>query len=427
MRSLTDKRPGSNFLSGLLFRPVLALALLLTIGCGDRREPDDAYQAPAPEVEEEPPVADPQPETMPELPGEGEGLYVGAVYNDQEMELRLRFPTDQPIWYHQYLVYRDGEWVRYGSGSDGPDEHGLYEDRISVMWDDGSVAGFDQLGGFATVHQGMRSTRSAVDADAVREHPYLGEELGRSDVRKFIAESRDDADPNELWRAVRPEEELQALREAGTFLDLWQWRAHRSHPVGYADNGYVLDYRHSAAGRSMYTDNVNAETGEPQWMYDVEQVGLHALRFDQLVARAYDQDDPYFLSETIAVPFDPDHPWEEGDAIPHRLLREPDGSRGAIRARGGYQDGAWQIALTRSLTAPDPLDSKHFVDGEQYHVAFAVHTGGTGAKHHLVTMPVTFGFGVEADITAQRVEGPLDEAEAEWHSLPLFHPGDPTH
>lgn len=411
----------------LPFFSVLGLALLLASGCGERSEPVAAYEAPAPQKEEEPPIADPQPETMPELPGEGEGLYVSAVYNGQELELRLRFPTVQPIWYHQYLVYRDGEWVRYGSGSDGPDEHGLYEDRISVLWDDGSVAGFDQLGGFTTVHQGMRSTRSEVDANAVRAHPHLGEELGRSDVRKFIVESRQTGvAPDDRWHEVRSGEELQALREAGVFLDLWQWRAHRSHPVGYADNGYVLDYRHSSAGRSMYTDNVNPETGAPQYMYDVDQVGLHALRFDQLVARAYGQDDPYFLSEAMAVPFDPNHPWEEGDAIPHRLLRKPDGSRGAIRARGGYEDGAWQIALTRSMAAPNPLDSKSFADGEQYHVAFAVHSGGTGAKHHLVTMPVTFGFGVEADITAERVDGPLEEAEADWRRLHLFHPGDPT-
>lgn len=408
--------------------PILGWALLLVVGCGETREPLDTYQ-PAPETaaEQESLIREPQPETMPELPGQGEGLYVSAVYNDQEMELRLRYPTHHPIWYHQYLVYRDGEWVRYGSGSDGPDEHGLYEDRISVMWDDGSVAGFDQLGGFTTVHQGMRSTRSAVDASAVRAHPHLGERLGRSDVRKFIAESRaGDVAPDDLWREVRSQEDLQALREDGVFLDLWQWRAHRSHPVGFADNGYVLDYRHSSAGRSMYTDNVNAETGAPQYMYDIEQVGLRALRFDQLVARAYGQDDPYYLSEAMAVPFDPDYPWEEGDAIPHRLLRQPYGSRGAIRAQGGYDDGAWQIALTRSMAAPDPLDSKEFIDGERYYVAFAVHTGGAGAKHHLVSMPVIFGFGVEADITAERVDGALQDAEAEWHRLHLFNPGDPT-
>lgn len=392
-----------------------AVSLVFTVGCADRSVPVAVEQAP--EVEVAPA------ETAPA----GDALYVSAVYNEHDLQLRLRYVTDHPIWYHQYLVYRDGDWVRYGSGSEGPDEHGLYEDRISVMWDDGSVEGFAEMGGYTTVHQGMRSTRSAVDADAVREHPHLGETLGRSDVRKFIVESREeDADSHELWSAVRSEAELQALREAGIFLDLWQWRAHRSHPVGYADNGYVLDYRHSSAGRSMYTDNVNPDTGEPQWMYDVEQAGVHALRFDQLVARAYGQDDPYYLSEATAVPFDPDHVWEDGDALPHRFLREPDGSRGAIRSSGGYHDGAWEIALTRSLEAPNPLDSKGFEDGGHYHVAFSVHTGGAGAHHHLVTMPVRFGFGVDADITAQQVEGSLDDAEAEWTRLILIDPGDPT-
>ncbi len=352
-------------------------------------------------------------------------LHAGAVFNQSDFQIRFVYHTDNPSWYHQYWVYEDGEWVRYGSGADGRDPDGLYEDRISMMIDDGSVPAFAQTGGHVTVHPGMRSTATAADADEVRAHPHLGERLGRSDVRKFIMESRHDAYGTDSWKNVLPPEELERLREDGVFLDLWQWRAHRSNPVGYADNGYVLEYRHSSSGRSMFTDNQDEETELPLRMFDPEVTGDPALRLEALRAREYGQDDPYFLAEERSVPFDPDHAWREGDAIPQRLLREPDGSRGAIRARGEYRDGAWHVCLTRSLDAPDPLDSKGLVPGERYNVAFAVHNGA-GAGFHRVSLPLTLGLGVDGDLEAREVEGDLDAAEVDWTNVTIMYFGDPT-
>ncbi len=352
-------------------------------------------------------------------------LQVGAIYDASEFQIRFVFPTENPSWYHQYWVYEDGHWVRYGSGADGRDSDGLYEDRISIMIDDGSVGAFAETGGMVTVHPGMRSTATAADPDEVRRHPHLGERLGRSDVRKFILESRTGAYGPDSWESVRSLEELEALQEEGVFLDLWQWRAHRSNPIGYADNGYVLDYRHSSSGRSMFTTNQDGETGLPLKMFDPEKAGSPALRLEALRAREYGQGDPYFLTEDSGVPFDPDYDWNDGDAIPQRLLRKPDGSRGAIRAHGEYRDGAWHVRLTRSLDAPDPLDSKALVPGEIYHVAFAVHSGA-GAGFHRVSLPMTLGLGVESDLEAREVEGDLDDAEVEWTEVTIFYLGDPT-
>ncbi len=361
---------------------------------------------------------------------EGDGtavLHVAGYFDDDDVFLFFRFPTENPSWYHQYWVFRDGGWTRYGSGTSGPDEHGFYEDRISVMWDDGSVEGFAETGGYATVHPGMRHTRSEAAAEEVRDHPYLGGELGRSDVRKFIRESRDGDAEGPLWANVRSAGELRELRAAGTLLDLWQWRAHRSNPVGFADNGYVLDYRHSSEGRSMYTTNEHPDEGGPRMMFDPEHAGFRALRFEKLVAREYGQDDLYYLEETSAIPYDPDYEWRDGDALPHRMLREPDGSRGAIRAEGRHSDGAWRVRLQRSLESPEPMDSIGFTPGETYHAAFAVHSGGVGASDHLVSVPVEVGFGTDAAIRLDHhPAGVPEEDELEWHELHLFHPGDPT-
>ncbi len=354
-------------------------------------------------------------------------LKVGAVYNDEEFQLRYEFAVDEPSWYHQYWRYEDGEWVRYGSGSPGPDAHHLYEDRISMMLDDGGVDGFDRYGGWMLIHEGMRTLTSAVDADEVRAHEKLGREMGRSDVRKYLPATRD-AEPDEMsWDKLLPDEDLHDLRASGYFLDLWQWRAHRSHPVGHADNTLVAHYRLSSEGRSMYTDNWDEDGEHPAYMFDPDQVGKVALDWERLIAREYDQDDPYYISEDNAVPFDPDHDWQEGDVIPQRFLRAPDGSRGAIRAEGGYEDGAWRIRLTRTLEAPNQADSKALAAGETYNVAFAVHSGGVGARWHRVSLPLELGLDVdEADVTARHTEGDLDAAEVEWQEIGLIYPGQVT-
>ena len=367
---------------------------------------------------------------VPDYPNSHGTLQVAAAYNDDEIQIHYVFETDNPSWYHQYWRYEDGEWVRYGSGGPKPDPHGLYEDRISMLLDDGAVDGFDRYGGWMTAHDGMRSLTSEAESSEVEAHPTLGDDLGRSDVRKYLPQTRDVDDPTDVsWDAVRDDDELAQLQEDGVFLDLWQWRAHRSHPMGYADNGYVLHYRLSSEGDSMFTTNWDDDGNHPAYMFDPDETGRVALDWDELVDGEYSQDDPYFISEHNSVPFDPNHDWQEGDVIPQRFLQEPSGSRGAIRAEGGYEDGAWRVTLTRSLDAPDAMDSKTLEDGGLYNVAFAVHTGGFGARWHLVSLPQTLGLGADdedVDIQAVHVDGDLADADLEWTELTVFHPGQIT-
>ncbi len=392
---------------------ILAGALLLA-GCGQPEEP-----APEPDAQ-----AAERPAQVPDgVPATGT-LRVAADFDASEIRLHFEFDTDQPGWHHQVWRYQDGRWQRYGSGSDGPDQYGLYEDRISMLLDDGLVDGFAQYGGWMTVHEGMRSLDSAVAGEEVAAHPVLGEGMGRSDVRKFLPQTR--TDDAVSWDALQDPEELAAMQARGQFLDLWQWRAHRSHPVGYADNGYVLHYRLSSEGRSMYTTNRDDDAEQPAYMFDPDATGQHALRWEALINGDYGQDDLYYLSRDHAVPFDPDHDWQEGDVIPYRLLQTPDGSRGAIRAEGGYSDGAWRITLSRSLESPNSLDSKRLQDQGLYNVAFAVHTGGVGARWHLVSQPLTMGLG-RNDGDIQVVRNPAGIADALiWTEVELAQPGQVT-
>jgi len=210
---------------------------------------------------------------------------------------------------------------------------------------------------------------------------------------------------------------------------LWQWRAHRSHPMGVADNGYILHYRLSSEGRGMYTTNWDDDAGQPAYMLDPEVTGKRALDWGRLVKREYGQDDPYFISQDNSLAFDPEHDWQPGDTLPQRFLRAPSGSRGAIAAEGRYENGAWRIRLTRSLKAPSPKDSKPLEEGGIYNVAFAVHVGQVGARWHQVSLPHTLGLDVdEADIVAVRVDDveTADDAALRWAELPVMYPGQVT-
>lgn len=343
-------------------------------------------------------------------------LRVAAVYNETDFQFRYRFPTVEPSWYHSYNVYRDGAWVDAGG-------EGFYEDRLSVMIDDGSVPEFARYGAYIVARPGTRGYPGEVPGGEVAESFIAERGLG-SDVRKYIPQSREaGASRDTVWRAGLGEEEIMALRREGVFLNTWQWRAHRSNPIGYADQGYVLEYRNSSGGRGMYADNWDEENNRPLLMYDTSVAPAPALDHDRLVAREYGQDDLYYLSEDFAVPFDPDHEWREGDTLPAVYLREPSGSRGAIAAAGHWDGDAWNVRVTRSLAAPDPLDSKAIEPGRTYRVQFASHTGATGGRWHLVSMPVTMGVDSIGVLQAQRVEGDLDGAEAEWLDIPLIYPG----
>lgn len=381
-------------------------AVLLTTACSPA-------SSPKPEIEAQEPLGN-----------QAKKLYVAAEYNDTELRLHYRLEVENPSWYHQYWVFRDGQWHREGSGSEGPDANGLYEDRISMLLDDGSVQGFDRFGGFMLAHPGMRSMDTAASEDEVSAHPVLGEKMGRSDVRKYLPQSRDIeyySDPAP-WHAIKSQDALSQMQQTGEFLDLWQWRAHRSNPLGYADNGYVLHYRLNSEGRSMFTSNQADDDTRPAYMFDAEKTGQHALNWDALTQQAYSQDDFYYLSEDHAKPFDEEHPWQDGDVLPYRLLQTPDGARGAIKAQGRYEDGAWRVTLTRSLASPNTIDSKALQHGERYHVAFAVHHGGVGARYHRVSLPHSLGLGVDADIVATQAQQALAEDELNWHEVGLVDP-----
>jgi hypothetical protein len=349
-------------------------------------------------------------------------LQVKAAYNGRDMFFRYRWPARQPSIYHDMLKFEGGKWVRYGDSEAGRQAQGIYEDRITMFVDDGSVPEFARYGGYVAVGDRMRFFTDEAKPKEVRAHPYLGQKLKQTEVRKYLPATRRDIND---WSSVVPEEELTALRKAGYFLDLWHWRAHRSNPIDVSDDEHVFQIRSGDAGRGPFTDNWDPEKNQPRFMLDPEKTGRRALRWEDLTQRKLGFDDVYFISESTAKAFDASHQWQEGDTIPRRLLRPGDGSHGDIKVLGKarWWDGYWDVALVRAMDTGHPMDDKILVDKHVYNLAFAVHRDATGSRWHYVSLPVTLGLGRDAALVAARFEGDAPQWQQPWYNVVLFYPG----
>ena len=349
-------------------------------------------------------------------------LQIMAAYNGRDMFFRYRWATRQPSIYHDMLKYEGGQWVRYGGSVAGPQPQGIYEDRVTMLVDDGGVPEFARYGGYITVGDRMRFFTNEAPADEVKAHPYLGEKKGQTEVGKHLPATRRDIDD---WASVIPEGELSALRQAGYFLDLWHWRAHRSNPINASDDQYVFEARFGDAGKGPFSTNWDPETKQPLFMLDPEKTGRHALAWDDLVGHKLGFDDIYYITEDTAIPFDPGRAWQEGDTIPRRLLRAGDGSRFDIQVagEGRWADGFWDVTLRRAMDTGSPQDDKIFVEKGTYNVAFAVHRDALGSRWHLVSLPVTLGLDREAEIVAERFTGTAPDWTQPWTEVTLFYPG----
>lgn len=348
-------------------------------------------------------------------------LQVKAAYDGERMFFRYRWPAEQPHIYHDMLRYEGGQWKRIGDSTVGPQPQGIYEDRVSMLVDDGSVPEFDRYGGYATVGDNMRFFTNQASKEEVQAHPYLGQKKGKSDVRKFLPETREN--PGD-WSSVVTEEQLASLREAGYFLDFWHWRAHRSNPIGKSDDQYVAEYRYGDKGDGVYTTNWDKENERPKWMFNPEETGFRALRWEDLEAHRLGFDDVYYLRKDTAVAFDPDHDWQEGDTIPRRALRPGTGSHADIDVAGKarWKDGWWDVTLVRAMDTGQP-DDKTFRHKGIYWAGIAVHRNATGSRWHYVSLPMTIGLERQADVRAVRFQGEAPTWKQSWREATLFYPG----
>ncbi|QDY99103.1 hypothetical protein FQ775_01230 [Nitratireductor mangrovi] len=335
-------------------------------------------------------------------------LRVQAAHDDENLYLRFQWATQNPYPGVAHPHWRfDGEgWERWGAPRLHPDvwqEGGpaIYEDRLSMMLDGGSVPAFAEQGCWLSCHNSMRDMPDEPNADKVKAHPLLGEVLGKSDVRKYLAASRADEDAN--WEATKTPEEIAGIKVDRGFADLMQWRAHRSNPVGMADDGYVLEYRLSDAGQPVFTSNWDKDAKRPKYMFDAVKTGYRSRRADEIVERA--EAGALILGENT-VPFDPDLDWTEGEMVPQYVLSRAQASGSAadnMEVLGTWEDGTWTVVWVRPLDTGEPDDAV-LDPGSTLTVTLAVHDDNITTRGHHVSFPLTLGLDVEADITVRKVD-----------------------
>lgn len=341
------------------------------------------------------------------IPGKNMLVYlnVQVAYDDENAYFRFAWRTQANQAGDAYPYYRfDGkEWKPYGNQRLAAavrkgEQPAIYEDRLTMMIDDGSVAGYGNQGCWLTCHNGERDMPGQPAAAAVKANPMLAA-IKRSDVRKYLPSTRTDALAS--WDTGRSLAEIGKIKASGGFLDLAQWRAHRSNPVGMADDGYVLEWRNFDAGKNMFASNRDAKTGQPNYMYDAGKVGSRARTDATLRSPG-----AALVPGENAVPFDPKAGWKAGDLLPQYFVSRGIAAGSAAdnkNARGLWKDGAWTVEWVRPRHLKN-ADDKALQDGKVYNFGFAVHDDNMTSRGHFVSFPVTVGFGAKAQIEATRVK-----------------------
>ena len=329
-------------------------------------------------------------------------LNVQAAYDARNLYLRFQWKTlnAYPGTEHQYLRFDGKDWKVYGYPKldkvvqEGK-QPGIYEDRMTVMIDDGKVPGFAAQGCWLTCHEGQRDMPKQFTADEVKANALLTA-IKKSDVRKYLPLTR--TDPTD-WKTGKSLDEVNKLKAAGGFVDLIQWRAHRSNAVGMADDGYVLEFRNSDSGSDMFSGNADPKTHQPKFMWDEKKVG-----YKSITAAELRKGNHFLVREQNAVPFDPNAGWKEGDLIPDYMVSRADakGSAADNNAIATWKDGVWTVVMIRPLGLTNG-DDKTLKENGLYNVGFAVHDDNITTRGHHVSFVRTLGIGAKADIRAIKV------------------------
>jgi len=332
-------------------------------------------------------------------------LAVQAAHDSDNLYLRFQWKTLNPFpgsahphWRFDGNDWKQIGWPRLHKKVWDEGQPAIYEDRLSMMVDDGSVPMFAEQGCWLSCHDGMRDMPDLAATDDVKAHPLLGGVLKKKDVRKYLPSSRNDDEAT--WDNTKSVEEIAEIKAAGGFVDLMQWRGHRSRPAGMADDGYVLQYRLTDAGKNIFSKNWDKAAKQPKYMFDKAKVGFNS----RVLADIRDTSVPSSLivgENTVA--FDPNAGWAEGDMIPEYYVN-PEGAKGSAadnkNVEGAWKDGMWTVVFTRKLDTGHPEDDKIMKVGGVYTFGFAVHDDNITTRGHHVSWPMTVGIGTAADIQA---------------------------
>ena len=121
--------------------------------------------------------------------------------------------------------------------------------------------------------------------------------------------------------------------------DLWHWKAARSDPAGFADDTYVTQIsadkggRKSDAGNGGDKKNMTEDESKPAYMLSPgKSLGKNGI-----------------LLASHATEITDYSSFKSGDTLTYQMPKQPEGSRGDIKAASRYADGGWTVMLNRKL------------------------------------------------------------------------------
>lgn len=127
--------------------------------------------------------------------------------------------------------------------------------------------------------------------------------------------------------------------------DVWQWKATRTNPQGYAMD---RAHRYTSEKPEGKAKSHTAKNGKTIW-----------------IARPEDAGDTVEKKQ----PAPKEH---EGDRVPQYLPGVPSGSAADVRAKGTWADGWWTVEFERGLDTGHPDDTT-FDPKRSYRIAVAAH------------------------------------------------------
>ncbi|MEJ2157196.1 MAG: ethylbenzene dehydrogenase-related protein [Desulfobacteraceae bacterium] len=141
----------------------------------------------------------------------------------------------------------------------------------------------------------------------------------------------------------KQEEWYYAVEKPREKAEMWHWKAVRSNPVGYTEDGYVTTNptkkpeegrKRDAGSDTKAKSNRTNDKSKPAFMQDPSKPA--SIQDSLLVSQAVEIKD-YSI-------------FKEGDEIPgYMLFTDWKGSFADVRTQGTWQDGGWTVMMSRKL------------------------------------------------------------------------------
>lgn len=166
--------------------------------------------------------------------------------------------------------------------------------------------------------------------------------------------------------------------------DLWHWKAVRSNPVGYLEDGYVIanpskepekGRKRDAGSGTKAKNNRTKDKSKPAYMQDPAKKA--SIEGSLLVAEA--------------VKIEDHSKFKEGDEIPGYMLTPAwKGSFADVKTTGVWENGKWTVFMSRKLDTQYE-DDVQYNTRKKYPFAIAVFDN-SGAEHSYNSEPLKLQF-----------------------------------